>query len=1730
MKSTTKSTHTKAKQRNTFRRLASLLLVVSMMLSLCLTNAMADDANVHVVNVNAANGINSEIMNKTAADVNTADDSENTIPGNTNPENPNGNAANTANLGDESPGNSNGNAANTANPGDESPGNLNGNTVDTADPGKENPGNNGNSNENVGDEANSGNVNSGNVNSGNLNENTADLNGNSAHSDTVNANDENSENEVLTNEENPGDEIPATDANPITLSDLSFEVIMPLYTNYVPKLEKENGAAQGSPAYSLGIPDSGMKTKCSLKISLPKGTQEEMEVEYTSFQAANANQGGVSKKIKAGADGSVSISDWAYFIGKVRNWSKTMTIRIGSGVNQTSYEVAIKPFLTLRTLTVKTTSGTKNTRPLDADKVYPPVKFDYNMPMIGQTEFTTDVVKGATVKITPVAGAFSAFFTKPKMSVKINDTVVPGNMNYPYTAEGDAPAIVTIELSPEGIDGLEGFEPATYTLNLLTAEKDSFPVLGDLTVHNQTTGETVVNPKTGMELKGKINQFDNVTLHVEASGDTAGLTYEWLINNVLQKETGNTLTMDTSTAAMKNYECRVSQGVNGRIYTVSKLLSTVPVTIVKIDPPQYITQPQGGEYEAGSEAKPLLAKVKTEIGLQYQYQWYCNTQNSTTGGTPLGEGVKGSDGSRYYTPDVSHLGSYYYYLGVIASKDTVSSKESFSDVVTVRVNPLTNFLPGKGTEQEPYLIGNLEDLKTLKARVEKGISFANTCFKLTQDISLDSAWTPMGNTKDGTNDEKFGSNLNPFSGTFDGDNHTVTIPENGKPLFHYVREAVIKNLNIYGKKINGCGLIDKYTIDYGADGNYNTGVPKTVTIDHVTLKSGTSTLKSGFISGIGSGYNTTTVRNCTAEEGVIVGYNHDQASIGSFVGSFNGDMGNCVSYANVYGKDHVGGLVGSKGQAMGSCAVSNCEFYGTVTADGNWAGGILGAGYDGGGTAPNTPVATVKNCLAACNVTGKDMVGGITGGEPGCEDCWSNGNGTVSDNVFYGKLSANGKNVGGIVGFLKSFNKYQGLENNYYLNSCGAESGIGHIEHIITVHDPNYGDHGIDYEFAADKFCIPTTEQQMKDGSVTALLNKSETSLKNWIQGAAYPIHSNKPIPYGLTVTGNYKSEYYIGDALDLSGAVFTALWSDGKTTSPRLDEVKITGFDPNTRGVQTLTAVYGAAKAEFTVTVLKRPQIGANTITVSFTLLGDKVHDSTKDGKIHTLKGGNLATWIPRTQYTVDLNATVKDVFDKALAENGMTCANPSGNYVESITRKGVTLGEFTNGPLSGWMYTLNGKHPELGLAQQFLEDGDVIVWHYTDDYTKEQGSEDWNKPVIPETPGSTVIEQSSVISNGAATTVITEKAMSDAIAAALKKGHTTITIVPTGVNGAKSVSVSLPKTAVQSVVNDSDLSLVIKSDIGSVTIPNDTLASITAQALGGSILVTVAKKTAADVADKSIDTAGAVIMAVTITSDSKEITVFEGKKVTVSIPVDQTFTEGESYQVTEISDDGKTQTLNGKCVKTDGALTVLADTPHLSTFVAANKKIMPFTDVSGHWALEGIQYVYDNHLFAGTSDTTFSPNASMTRAMLVTVLYRMEGMPAITGTSSFTDVKTEQYYTDAVIWANAHRIAEGYENGLFGTNDSITRQQLASILHRYAQYKRRDGNPGKSTDLSGYTDAGSIREYALPALQWAVATDLISGTSVDTLSPAGTATRGQVATILMNYEKNVVTHNSSK
>lgn len=418
--------------------------------------------------------------------------------------------------------------------------------------------------------------------------------------------------------------------------------------------------------------------------------------------------------------------------------------------------------------------------------------------------------------------------------------------------------------------------------------------------------------------------------------------------------------------------------------------------------------------------------------------------------------------------------------------------------------------------------------------------------------------------------------------------------------------------------------------------------------------------------------------------------------------------------------------------------------------------------------------------------------------------------------------------------------------------------------------------------------------------------------------------------------------------------------------------------------------------------------------IEVTFRLIG--ALEATQDVDLTTDSYlPEYVTWVPTKTYALQENATVYDLFTEAMSDAGLRYIGAESNYVSTIYAPsclgGYTLSEFTNGKKSGWMYTVNGTHPNQGLKNWTLNDNDVVVWHYVNDYSHEVA--DWfNDPNYPSLGNGTYY-------NGwlRAADISPEQYVNELLGKILKVGK----------NGTVE-----PK--------------------------------LTFQHIGKSVTFTFKPDTGYKVKDVKVN--GKSVGAVkTYTID----------KLTVSTRIEVEFTDGK----------------------------------------------LPFTDVhETDWFYNDVLFVYEEGLFAGTSDTTFSPNAAMTRAMLVTVLYRLEGEPAVSGRSGFSDVTFNSYYEDAVTWAANNGIVNGTSTSTFSPNANVTREQMAAILYRYTQYKQY--NTAANSSLNSFSDHASVSGYAVMPLQWAVAEKLVNGSN-GKLMPTGNASRAQVAAILHRFAENV-------
>ena len=367
------------------------------------------------------------------------------------------------------------------------------------------------------------------------------------------------------------------------------------------------------------------------------------------------------------------------------------------------------------------------------------------------------------------------------------------------------------------------------------------------------------------------------------------------------------------------------------------------------------------------------------------------------------------------------------------------------------------------------------------------------------------------------------------------------------------------------------------------------------------------------------------------------------------------------------------------------------------------------------------------------------------------------------------------------------------------------------------------------------------------------------------------------------------KTTYTVGDVFNPNGIKIKATY-DNMSTADVTSKVTYSNTVFNTAGDAVAVKVTYTEKGitkETTLNVKVNPAQGgttpADTISVTFTLLGDSHHgEPTKASGTHTLKANNLETWIKKTTYTLPKGSNVVDLLEKALGTAGIPYTNPSGNYVDTIRG----LAELDNGANSGWMYTYNGKHGDLGVAEQKLNTGDVIVFHYTDDWTKESDTMGWFdsgntgqvSSVTTDTKAGTTTAPTEVKvsektnADGTKTKVADVKVSTDNQKEILKqvkekKSNEIILVVSSKeVGDAAKADVTLEKSFIDSIVKDTDAKLTIKTPFGDKTYTQDELKAMSEAATGST--VTIAMEKAEEPTD---DNAANIAKAKSITADMK-------------------------------------------------------------------------------------------------------------------------------------------------------------------------------------------------------------------------------------------------------------------
>lgn len=661
------------------------------------------------------------------------------------------------------------------------------------------------------------------------------------------------------------------------------------------------------------------------------------------------------------------------------------------------------------------------------------------------------------------------------------------------------------------------------------------------------------------------------------------------------------------------------------------------------------------------------------------------------------------------------------------------------------------------------------------------------------------------------------------------------------------------------------------------------------------------------------------------------------------------------------------------------------------------------------------------------------------------------------------------------------------------------------------------------WNFSSDEYKSNGTVEKISDGVISGTkaairlsnydveyLNKSADSLKNWasttivggkingalkvgngtsvsISGGYFTVD---PTEYLATytdadkkyiakaVTGDYKFHVELADKNDLQVVPVA-----GATSAPSKEELKNNKDIPSDQVDNIVTA----AKAVSAPEISKAAQEVAANISDNSNTLGKQYQDAAKNE-------------VPN-QEKIEVR-TYLDVEPKAYNKSAYTLdITPKYDVVVVGTKNGATAKKVV---ASDTLKVTNATNVSIQLPADFVENTDTLyVQHKGHEYdaavTANNGVYTANFTNPHGFSPFTISKTSQTVA-----TIGTDKytSFADAVSAVPANGTIEIT------GGTSPYTGTANKTF--TVKNSTSADITVN---GQTIKPTKSYTFKYTHSSSGSSGGSSSGKTTYKVTTSAVNNGG-----VNASPSNAE----KGATITITLSPDKgykldklTVTDGSGKTVSTVkkSDTVYTFTMPASAVKVGVSYVKATETPSKTKF----------NDVSANdWFASAVDYVTGKGMMNGTADNTFSPKANTTRGMVVTVLYRLENQPS-TSAASFTDVASGAYYANAVAWANANGIVSGYGSGKFGPNDKVTREQLAAILYRYAQYKKYDVSVGEDTNILSYNDAQSISSYAIPAIQWACGAGVVTGKSGSKLDPKGNATRAEVAAMLMRFCENV-------
>lgn len=1019
---------------------------------------------------------------------------------------------------------------------------------------------------------------------------------------------------------------------------------------------------------------------------------------------------------------------------------------------------------------------------------------------------------------------------------------------------------------------------------------------------------------------------------------------------------------------------------------------------------------------------------------------------------------------------------------------------------------------GSGAQDDPIEIPDLETLERFRDAVNGGNSYEGMYVKLTADIDLSEkygadidgaevSWTPIG------------SSGAPFQGTFDGGKFEISglyinSTQDDQGLFRSLGEGgTIKNLHISGSVKGGSYVGGLTGRNYGFIENCQTNVSVSGTLQCIgglagmnlgtiseSTNSGTvsATMGVGGTGGVaGFNSNNNRIENCY-NKGAVSNESAVSMYTGGIVGSNTGGVvSGCENEATVTGTSFTGGIAGhivSGNQGQISATLDNSSNAGTISGT-NGIGGIVGTIGD--------TASEVTGCYNSGFVSATadgSAAGGIAGYNNGvltnCRNEGAEGSSISS--------AADGARVGGIAGgnaylLQNSYNtgtvsaagangSSGGVAGANYANgTTGTQGSVNHCYNTGTISGGTTGGVvGDNQDGATTTNCYYNNERYTVEDTTNGVTGKTAAQFASgevaYLLQGGQPDDGSGTIPqvWGQTLSGTdpdaspvltadeSKAVYQVAFLVD--GAEYAAAYANpnGTVTLPQAPDSEVYDF---VRWSKTADA----DGEEFTD---QTPITGDMAVYA----IGQEMFGGTEDGKTIT------------TTYGMGATQDLSQYMDYA----GETDA--VGKFTYSVTNSTSVNGNTLNASITDDMLTIpaDTNADTYTLTVTATEKTPVIV-PFSVEYATEPATFEVTVLVNPAVP---------VLAEGG--TVSAERVLRGQ-----KLSTSEITGTVNGMDGQ-------PLEGAWTWKNDRDMDETGSFEETVVFTPVDTNYA----PFETTVSVTVYRRTSS----------GGGVTRYTVTFDTQGGSKISSKTVSrntaVAEPAEPTregyvfggwFTDKDCTEAYDFSTKvTKNITLYAKWTEEQIEGPDNPTDPDEPTPPAEWEN--PFDDVEEpDWFYGAVKYVEETGLFRGVTETTFAPDASLTRAMLVTVLWRAEGQPVVNYLMTFTDVDAGAYYGEAVRWAASEGIVKGYSDEAFTPDNLITREQFAAIMQRYAEYKGIETS--EIDDLSQFTDAGDVSGWALGNMQWAVGTGLITGRNDGSLDPQGSTTRAEAAAILQRF-----------